>query len=71
MTTITASKDDILAPYIEDIAKYQRMYQEEKFRADLLQDDLNSVDILHYDECAGLNAKIALLEQKLKLKGCH
>ncbi len=57
---------------------YRNMYEKEKLRADLLQDDLNSVDIIHYDECANLRAEIALLKQeaknlkrKLKLKGCH
>lgn len=47
------------------------MYDSEKRRADLLQDDLNSVDILHYDECERLRAEIALLKQELKRKKYH
>lgn len=60
------------------VTTYRDMYEKEKLRADLLQDDLNSVDILHFDECASLNAELALIKQenerlkrKLKLKGCH
>lgn len=50
---------------------YKELYEQEKQRADLLQDDLNSVDILHYDECASLRAEIALLKQQLKMKGVN
>ena len=63
-TTITASKDDILAPYIEDIAKYQRMYQEEKFRADKLQDKLSSLQLKFQDLVGGLDT-IDLIAGKL------
>jgi uncharacterized small protein (DUF1192 family) len=44
------------------------MYEEEKKRADLLQDDLNSINLMHYDECASLRAEIALLKQELNRK---
>lgn len=44
------------------------MYLAERKRGGLLQDDLNSVDLLHYDECANLRAEIALLKQELRMK---
>ena len=64
MTTITASKTDILAPYIDDISKYQRMYQEEKLRADLLQDDNNGLR-LQLQDIAGDLGSMNMIAGKL------
>ena len=47
---------------------YKKLYEQEKTRADLLQDDLNSVDLLHYDECEKLRTEIAELKQQLRMK---
>ena len=47
---------------------YKSSYEQEKTRADLLQDDLNSVDLLHYDECEKLRTEIAELKQQLRMK---
>lgn len=47
------------------------MYEQEKTRADALQADMNNIDEQHYDECAELLAKIALLEQQLKMRRLH
>lgn len=47
----------------KELSKYKNMYEAEKKRADLLQDDLNSVDLLHFDEVASLKAELALLKQ--------
>ena len=49
-----------------ELEHYKLAYKQEKLRADLLQDDLNSVDILHYDEVASLKNKIEWLELRLK-----
>ena len=53
---------------IESWVIYERLYQQQKTRADLLQDDLNSVDLLHYDECEKLRTEIAELKQQLRMK---
>ena len=47
---------------------YKTLYEQEKVRAYLLQDDLNSVDLLHYDECEKLRTEIAELKQQLRMK---
>lgn len=43
---------------------YKALFENERKRADLLQDELNSVGIIHYDYCATLQAEIALLKRK-------
>ncbi len=63
-----------MAVYI-DYLNYKTLYQAEKVRADLLQNDLNIADddFNKADEECGrivekLNIKIALLKQKLRMK---
>ena len=53
---------------IEVSIDYKKLYEIEKTRADLLQDDLNSVDLLHYDECEKLRTEIAELKRQLRMK---
>ena len=61
--------NEIMYKLNTQITHFDNEYRKQKTRADLLQDDLNSVDILHFDECARLHAEIAELKVKLKQKG--
>lgn len=42
------------------------MCENEKHRADSLQDEINRSDLLHYDLCQELKIKISMLENKLR-----
>ena len=50
---------------------YKALYEQEKKHADDLRDELNSADLIHYDECANLRVEIVFLRQKLKMKKAH
>ena len=47
---------------------YKPLYESEKLRADLLMEELDEVDLMHYEETAQLRTEIALLKQKLRMK---
>jgi len=53
---------------VESWVIYEKLYQQQKTRADLLQDDLNSVGLLHCDECEKLHTEIAELKRQLRMK---
>ena len=57
-TTITASKENIIAPYLFTIAKYQRLYQEEKAKSEWLRDQLTSLQLSVQDEISRIDHKI-------------
>ena len=50
---------------------YKVLYEKEKEHAGDLRDELNSADIIHYDECANLRVEIVFLKQQLKMKKVH
>jgi hypothetical protein len=47
---------------------YWKEYQSEKLRADLLQEDLNTVDEDHFDEVSQLRAQIVFLKRQILYK---
>ena len=62
------SLNDKICKVSTALSSCKSMLQDEKLRADLLQQDLDKADLIHFDELAELKAELALLNQKLRNK---